>query len=1190
MAKRSPEQIQQSLLEQYKVWRRGSDTSQPPLEGPPSSGLGGGGDIYGLGGRGGAPMQIDIGMGGTGRGGTAAGKPRVSPKQARELGIIKQEPQVWSKSLPSGERIPVATPRAAKGKEKISPQPQTPQEKMIAQAQADAAAGKPTLAVTDPRMSRILDKMFPEKGSMQRPRAQPGPRVDIRPDAGQKGPKVTPGKEPPVSTGPSGETKWAKRRAAAGSVGLHAIAAGLLAGALSKDKEAGGTTAAADAAPADQGVTWVDTTDFVPGTIIQEPVPSPTDTAPVQDPDIALEPREPSQIPAQTTPEKPPAPELRVIPKGKNEQPPTTVPTPVEKPGTGTDVLPGTDGDKSVEKPGVSSTDGTGEKTSGSNYKYKPGYLGREPLIFKEQALAEKYFEYKHTHQNFVQEDKQPAYTRDQYIGWAKKYSEQYNIPLSMVLHAMFKETGWLGNAEKMRTATSPTGARGVMQIQPEYAEKGAYKIKVKDLTDPEKNIEAGVRGLAYYFNKYKDPQKALAAYNAGESGAKTFLRTGDVNTLRTRETRNYIKDFKDDVIHQLEKFYPKDKQKVAQVATDVLASAVGAGNAQAAKEIPRTGQGGPDKKDRRPPTEAELAQQKKERQRIADINRRLARGGKIQDPVQGIEDIITKKLPQAQKDLERQTKDLEALKAEYENEKAKFGKKSDTSISVTTEPGSIANRLQKWWNSEKTQTPNKAEKTSQKSKASGSTYTTTDTQGKITTYTKNEKGQWVSSTGDILPMPEKPDSTKKSKAAKSAEKADTVIKQEPAEQKPIGTIVQPDYSKYNVGDLGPLEKIGPGQWRSTSTGKTVTDAPELENLPAVPRPETFLDKVKRTLPPSLGGGGELVSQVFGDKKKPAAAPDATDKQPAKDPAYEPGTAEYDARMEKLQIAAGDKFSREREARLKATAEKPADKKIELQRDQAGLVKAKRELSDFERAFAAARAEQGAGGTFTWTDPRTGKTDTYGTLYKGEKPPKTVSAAPADQSLSKGEELVDIPVAQAKDRVQPPAPAPTAPAKSEIQQVLKDFDRTQERKQERKQDIERVIQQLADVPAATPAPRTAEELASDELWKDIRASAAGKSSDEISAAAQRAKQELDTAIAADSTISKPQQEPTELPGIELKGSTEPYVAPIDVPIDSEVQARRQTAKDAAQDEMKESINTTSHADLHDILRLAGRLK
>ena len=88
-------------------------------------------------------------------------------------------------------------------------------------------------------------------------------------------------------------------------------------------------------------------------------------------------------------------------------------------------------------------------------------------------------------------------------------------------------------------------------------------------------------------------------------------------------------------------------------------------------------------------------------------------------------------------------------------------------------------------------------------------------------------------------------------------------------------------------------------------------------------------------------------------------------------------------------------------------------------------------------------------------------------------------------------------------------------------------------------------------------------------------------------------QELETKIAADAdatTTTKPYQEPTELPGIELKGSTEPYVPPIDVPIDSEKQVSRQAAKDAADAELKESINTTSNAELHDILRLAGRLK
>lgn len=387
--------------------------------------------------------------------------------------------------------------------------------------------------------------------------------------------------------------------------------------------------------------------------------------------------------------------------------------------------------------------------------------------------------------------------------------------------------------------------------------------------------------------------------------------------------------------------------------------------------------------------------------------------------------------------------------------------------------------------------------------------------------------------TAGELPAPAA-EKSKTAKSTKADKKTDTATpKLEPIEQKPIGTLVQPDYSKYNVGDLGPLEKIGPGKWRS-SKGKIVTGAPELENLPTMPKPESFTDKLKRVAPPALGGGGELVSQVFGDRKKstaPTAAPVLQPEPKKTDPAYEPGTAEYDARMEKLQIAAGDKFSREREARLKAAAEKPADG-IELQRDQTGLVKAKRELSDFERAFAAARAEKGAGGTFQWTNPRTGKTGTYGTLYKGETPPAkaaTPTVVPAaitpantgadsvaqsataqsDQGLGPGEELVNIPVTKSTSRAQ---------------------------------DLERIIKQ-AEEPVSVPAARTADQLASDELWKDTRNEWGALSQDEQQQRIRDAK-------------------------LSQAGFNDLVQTP----------------------ELKESINTASHAELHDILRLAGRIK
>lgn len=277
-----------------------------------------------------------------------------------------------------------------------------------------------------------------------------------------------------------------------------------------------------------------------------------------------------------------------------------------------------------------------------------------------------------------------PAYDKEQYIGWAKKYAEQFNVPLPMVLHAMFKETGWLGDPERMRTATSPTGARGIMQIQPQYAEKGAYKIKVSDLTDPEKNIEAGVRGLAYFLQKTGDPQKALAAYNAGEGGAARYIKSGDIKHL-PRETRRYVQGYKNDIEHQLEKFFPKNKDKVSQIATNILATAVGAGDAQAADNTPNSrsiqasasndtkkdtakdGKGGPQVAvDRNPASNV--------RQPSASELNKIDKNLKTQpDPVAELEKVIQQMKEKGQKTADLEKK-LVQLKKDYERDKAKLG------------------------------------------------------------------------------------------------------------------------------------------------------------------------------------------------------------------------------------------------------------------------------------------------------------------------------------------------------------------------------------------------------------------------------------------------------------------------------------------------------------------------------------
>jgi hypothetical protein len=119
------------------------------------------------------------------------------------------------------------------------------------------------------------------------------------------------------------------------------------------------------------------------------------------------------------------------------------------------------------------------------------------------------------------------------------------------------------------------------------------------------------------------------------------------------------------------------------------------------------------------------------------------------------------------------------------------------------------------------------------------------------------------------------------------------------------------------------------------------------------------------------------------------------------------------------------------------------------------------------------------------------------------------STAQSDQGLDQGEEIVNIPVTKSTNRAQ---------------------------------DLERIIKQ-ADEPVGTPAARTADELASDELWKDTRSEWNALSQDEQQ---QRVRDAKLSQAEFDELVQTP--------------------------------------------ELKESINTASHAELHDILRLAGRTK
>jgi soluble lytic murein transglycosylase-like protein len=85
--------------------------------------------------------------------------------------------------------------------------------------------------------------------------------------------------------------------------------------------------------------------------------------------------------------------------------------------------------------------------------------------------------------------------------------------------------------------AVSRKGACGLMQLLPATARRFGLRKK-KDLFDPQKNVQAGVRYLKWLTRRFGgDIEKILAAYNAGEGAVERF---GGIPPYR--ETQDYVK------------------------------------------------------------------------------------------------------------------------------------------------------------------------------------------------------------------------------------------------------------------------------------------------------------------------------------------------------------------------------------------------------------------------------------------------------------------------------------------------------------------------------------------------------------------------------------------------------------------------------------------------------------------------
>jgi soluble lytic murein transglycosylase-like protein len=122
--------------------------------------------------------------------------------------------------------------------------------------------------------------------------------------------------------------------------------------------------------------------------------------------------------------------------------------------------------------------------------------------------------------------DHDPArFTR--YNEWIRQAATFYQIPEQLVRAVIKVESDYDPRA------VSVSGARGLMQLMPDTAER----MQVRDIDDPRENIFGGVRLLRILANAFNgDLSLTVAAYNAGPDAV---MRHGGIPPFE--QTRNYV-------------------------------------------------------------------------------------------------------------------------------------------------------------------------------------------------------------------------------------------------------------------------------------------------------------------------------------------------------------------------------------------------------------------------------------------------------------------------------------------------------------------------------------------------------------------------------------------------------------------------------------------------------------------------
>lgn len=125
--------------------------------------------------------------------------------------------------------------------------------------------------------------------------------------------------------------------------------------------------------------------------------------------------------------------------------------------------------------------------------------------------------------------------------------SYAYNIDYAFVMGLIEAESNYQVDV------VSSTNDYGLMQINTVNHEWLNEKLGVTDFLDPYQNTRSGIYILRNLFEKYKDPEKVLMAYNMGENGAKRLWDKGIYETDYTNKVIKNIMKIKNYINERME-------------------------------------------------------------------------------------------------------------------------------------------------------------------------------------------------------------------------------------------------------------------------------------------------------------------------------------------------------------------------------------------------------------------------------------------------------------------------------------------------------------------------------------------------------------------------------------------------------------------------------------------------------------